>query len=745
MKRFAPYLEVFDFVKILNMTQDAKKTLVYVYDDQDRLVKKLADLLSRWCDFKVFKDIKSLDLFSSDFLLFNIENDKKVYEKTLKYLNKNKIQAKVVAYTGSLEIKKIKKIQSAKLCANYFINEPINLEILNHIFSIPLEDEVDQILKQHQAIDDISAKALFISEDLDSIFKEVVPTSYVSSLKDDSSVATVCTEEQLEQIPSLDQLEIREEVSLDTSGLPQINIEFDHNIQEENQMDESPDTEFTVQMEVAQVPILPSKEDLEYPILDGSKDTVSDFELQVEQEEAIEIGLNVEDIDIPTQEHDVEKLLEQPYEVEELKLDLSLDEVEPLELDDLNELEQSDISNDLVELDLEQVESLELEDLSEESFELDNFEDSDIEQVEPLELEDLSEEPFESDNFEDSDLKSLDLSIDTESLEKDILEDNDEDFEDYSLAEQGEASSIEEDIFDDDVSNSDDFVEAILKEQDNNLEAVLSHDDNVITTEDDMAIDNQEYTAQQDDTYEDKLAQIDAMMEQKSSIEEPVEEKVVSNTTAFNDIVSESEDKMIHLTQTIKILREERLRLEHRVSQLESDRMIEKEQEHLHKSELVEKSIELDVQKRRYEKKIHHIEEELEKHKYQLSLAEEKAKKLANEAKAIQTKQLIDVNKVRQREKDLEHQLEMLKKDTSIQLKNREEKILELKRRIDTLEFDMSCIQQNEQKVLSDKVGLEDKLDKVIGTLRSAIEQLEDDGSVSDKIALLAERLKSSS
>ena len=89
-------------------------------------------------------------------------------------------------------------------------------------------------------------------------------------------------------------------------------------------------------------------------------------------------------------------------------------------------------------------------------------------------------------------------------------------------------------------------------------------------------------------------------------------------------------------------------------------------------------------------------------------------------------------NQVRQRERELENQLELMAIDADSKVKSRDTKILELKRKIDSLEFNMENMSIREKQSRKDKILLEDKLARVIDTLRSSLNVLEDDIDVND-------------
>ena len=125
---------------------------------------------------------------------------------------------------------------------------------------------------------------------------------------------------------------------------------------------------------------------------------------------------------------------------------------------------------------------------------------------------------------------------------------------------------------------------------------------------------------------------------------------------------------------------------------------------------------------------------ELEDLKYRLGLSEEKklmSVELARQAdlrrEKLEQKVRIDFNQVKQREKELESKLELLSMDVESQVQSRDQKILELRRKVDALEFNMENASIKEQKSFDDKRKLEDRLSKIMKTLRYSIKNLEDD------------------
>lgn len=222
---------------------------------------------------------------------------------------------------------------------------------------------------------------------------------------------------------------------------------------------------------------------------------------------------------------------------------------------------------------------------------------------------------------------------------------------------------------------------------------------------------------------------VEAQLTSKSTPKNVASKKGSSSHESRDPILVQTyaQEEMVRHQGLIRQLREEREDLLKQIQELKTSmRMGESENLGL-RAELDELKIEKSIMKKR-----HH--QEMEELRYSVKLAEEKreifeerARKVQKEFDKLNHKVRIDFNTVKQREKELEGQLELLKMDSQSQVESRDKKILELKRKIDALEFNMENAHIKEQKSKEDKVKLEDKLHKVMKTLRSSIKVMEDD------------------
>lgn len=185
--------------------------------------------------------------------------------------------------------------------------------------------------------------------------------------------------------------------------------------------------------------------------------------------------------------------------------------------------------------------------------------------------------------------------------------------------------------------------------------------------------------------------------------------------------------EMERMQATISNLRSDREELLAKIQKLEEDKVLQGRGTLSLRAELDEKKIELTIIRKKLNEEISDLKDRLKLFDEKRLIMEEKNRILAQELDKAAQKNKIDVKKVQMRERELEQKLELLKSDAETQIRNRDLKILELKRKIDAMEFDMESISMQEKRSVESRFELEDKLEKAIKTLRSAITVLEDE------------------
>ena len=186
-------------------------------------------------------------------------------------------------------------------------------------------------------------------------------------------------------------------------------------------------------------------------------------------------------------------------------------------------------------------------------------------------------------------------------------------------------------------------------------------------------------------------------------------------------------DELLHLKATIENLREERELLLKKTGESERIENEFKYKINALQAELDEKKIEVIFLKKRYEKDMEELKYSAKLSREKKDILLEKNKQLQQELELAESRVAFDLRKVQEREKMLAGQLELLKSDSESLLKGRDKMILELKRKIDTLEFDFETVSQREKKVQEDKYLLEDRLERIMRTLRRTIGNLDED------------------
>jgi hypothetical protein len=209
----------------------------------------------------------------------------------------------------------------------------------------------------------------------------------------------------------------------------------------------------------------------------------------------------------------------------------------------------------------------------------------------------------------------------------------------------------------------------------------------------------------------------------KSAEVEPEVESKVPEKAQFKV----TDESAIKLEAIIRALREERETL---LKEVKENRELKSKvlSENLNLEATTEElRVELAIIKKRNEEEFHEDSYEKKLINEKLKLAEEKNKRLQKDIDILSNQAQIDTNKVLQREKELENQLELLSMDSQNQISSREKKISELNRERDAMEYNMTNLVSREKKLRQEKLEIEEKLNKIMRTMRNSIDFLEDE------------------
>jgi hypothetical protein len=209
----------------------------------------------------------------------------------------------------------------------------------------------------------------------------------------------------------------------------------------------------------------------------------------------------------------------------------------------------------------------------------------------------------------------------------------------------------------------------------------------------------------------------------------------------FSDISQAYSGEMERLKATISNLRADRDELLKTLQSNEESQILHNRQLLSLRAELDEKKIELTITRKKLNEEILDLKDKLKVGDERKLILEEKIRVMVQDIDLHGHKNRVDLKRIQMREKELEQKLELLKADTETQIRNRDLKILELKRKLDSMEFDMESISQQEKKSVESRFELEDKLEKAIKTLRTAITVLEEDENLDKDLKIIKKSL----
>jgi hypothetical protein len=376
---------------------------------------------------------------------------------------------------------------------------------------------------------------------------------------------------------------------------------------------------------------------------------------------------------------------------------------------DFGEIEESISEEDLSGLNL----------LEEDSFDLVSLEDSKVNDISELNLK-----QSQSQEKEASIDSPPEIGMDLDAIDDDALTFGDPavgaNFSEDAMKKLQEIDEIlvidasTVDIKNEIVINNDDDLNESLVSEDINLEGINFGSD-----------EEPEKQHAAEITPEAKEEKPKKKKKETVGPKEPKEERQLGQD--LREISGAYSIEMERMQATISNLRGDREELLAKIQKLEEDKLIQSRNGLSLRAELDERKIELTIIRKKLNEEINELKDRLKLFEEKRLIIEEKNKILLQELDKSAQKNKIDVKKVQMRERELEQKLELLKSDAETQIRHRDLKILELKRKIDGMEFDMESISQQEKRSVESRFELEDKLEKAIKTLRSAITVLEDE------------------
>lgn len=345
-------------------------------------------------------------------------------------------------------------------------------------------------------------------------------------------------------------------------------------------------------------------------------------------------------------------------------------------------------------------------------------------------------------NLSDDEDDDLGFSIEEDEDEDQEFNLDDDSEDSFPVSDQNEAQNLDKEGSDDSQDSLDSEVGFSVEEEDNSpdyqeeegdvtesmVNVNFGHEEDVTATllSDDLMGSGSETSERSHAPVDQDLAYPDEDSHSSTSRSESTGHLSI---TSQEDRIPPSfhEGEAVRLQATIRQLREERESLLDEINLLNQDKKL-LEQDNLGlRAELDEAKIEVSILKKRNTSEVDEMKYKLRISDEKRLYAEEKARNLQKEFDRLQHKVRMDFNQIKAREKELEGQLELAKMDSESQVSTRDKKILDLKRKIDQLEFNMENAVIKEEKSREDKQKLEDRLERIMKTLRGSIEVLEDD------------------
>lgn len=399
-------------------------------------------------------------------------------------------------------------------------------------------------------------------------------------------------------------------------------------------------------------------------------------------------------------------------------------------------------SEDGFELSLNNVE---LEDSEEELSSSDTEEDQ---------LDELSLDEMDSENFSLGDEEELSLSENSDELGLDSLGDEEDLFATNLNEEEADTDkndpndlSLEEDMFlsDNSADFSDDAkkkleeIDAIMDHDATQASIIKNQDQHESIVPDDLNLESINFSQEIEEDIPSPPTESKKNI--KSETEKNKDDGTLNLRKDLKEISGAFSGEIERLQATISNLRTDREELLTKIQKLEEEKLFSSRNHLSLRAELDEKKIELLIMRKKLNEEISELKDRQKLHDEKRLILEEKNKLLSQEVDKATQKNKIDVKKVLLRERELEQKLELLKSDAETQIRHRDLKILELKRKIDAMEFDMESLNLQEKKSVESRYELEEKLEKAIKTLKTAVTVLEDEQNHTEVLKALKKNI----
>lgn len=711
-------------------------------NEESVALELLKSVLEGTFDILDYESVDQVDDISEiDFLVMDYDSDPKI-NKSLKKVKKLYPEVGLILLSNKLSSKELIKHQNSKLAADIYLRTPVELNAILRLLDLEqvsdnelseesietegssLTSEQKEIIVAHMPGHEIGFEAKVLSDEIQELFDEVYTPRNFLTQEATKTLRNVSVETP--------------EIELEDDGLTLESFDL-----EEELPDLPPMTPVENEVEEIEMSQKSNELDLDDDLgLDlSSDDTESSLSLVDEDftddlaEDSLSLDSGVSELDLSDDSLDLSLDDDLSFGEGDLESD-SLDLNESLDLDDSMDLA---LDSGVSELDLGGEDAsldLSLSDAEEgldSDFSLESSDDDSL---------DLGLDEDELSFGEDGPSAELEMPSDDLDLSTDLDLGEEEDSLDFGALSVDEEPQIETALDDSDAADdgldlfgelpSSPEIDALnLDAEDAEAESDLALSEDALRKLkeiDDLM--NEDIDDSQDESYAFASDDEAVVSTEEDEVTAPSEKVASYSNTPLRaehaEVVEHHHQELDRLGITLSEMRKDRNHLLEEMEKIKGQMETQKREMLTMRSELDEKKIENTVIRKRYEKQVEDLKFQLDLSNEKKSLLEEKNKEFEKEYQKLNQKVRIDIKKIQTREKELEGQIELLRADSEIQVKNRDQKILELKRKIDTLEFDLESVQVNEKRNISSKHDLEDKMERVIKTLRVAIGELED-------------------
>lgn len=735
---------------------------IFTLNSENSDYQNLLEQLGSFSNIELFEDIdflvETIGEEECHAVLINLDDQQRKREKEIKKLKKVYKDIPLFIFSNNLDTKKIIKHQNSKIGGSLYLQTPVETEMLKAMLEPFWEDgfssEDNAILNNLGAI--TQPQEVFEDVDIDDELSEL------SSLDDSSAVDGInlnldTFEEEKEEEEAV-HFPDEEDLTFPEMELPE-ELSLDQTKENENNIKDEPEDEV--------LDLANNENNLGITMDDGSSDDfVEEVNIGVEVEDLFESSEAIDD-ELTRPAFNFEK--QAPTDDVSEGLDVSS---EILDLSDIGSEDSKE--EEAFSIDMDNTGSdFQIDDSVEDVLEVEDGDDSDTVDLATKTSIALPEDAMSVDlDFATVEEASAEetiagLGIDFNLEEEAIDESGEENLVEFSEDNLGEEDLTADNFVDDDISDgSAPILPDLIQDFDEGSELAVNVELNDLEESDsstdilgDAGLNLEEEPIIVEETVEESVAGIESHDEDATVVFSASSSSMNNEKTAtrvnhlgaktqttiiqdHKDYVQTHDEELIRLGETIHHLREDRESLLKRIAEIEANKD-EQKYDFLNLQALLdEKKIELTVVKKRIESQNEELKTKLDISLDRRAFLEKQNKNFALEIEKLSKQKRMDTSRIHQRERELEEKLEMLRKDAEIQLRNRDQKILELKRRIDSLEFDIETSRAKEMSSVTEQMGLEEKMEGVMKTLRSAIGQLEDDQSEFEKKQTLRKNLK---